>query len=111
MALKLKSYTFQDQEFQDVYVRIQKITISISDMETEKELSDRTIIEFTPTVECAAFAFIYASQEARQQNVRPLTRIGFIFPYDYTSGGNPYKAAYQALKNDLIVNNNEVADI
>lgn len=109
MALQT-SYEFQEQVFEEAYIRIQKIAIGVSDSEVEVEHLDKITIEFKTEVETLGFAFVYANAEARKLNVRAINRIGFQFIYDYTSGKNIFEEAYKALKADL-EKTNKVLDI
>jgi hypothetical protein len=99
MALK-SNYEFSGIEYQNAYFRIQKITLSISDKEIEVERDNKVFIEFNPDLEALAFVMIYADEDSRIKNVRPINRIGFQFKYDFEDG-NVMKRAYEALYNDL----------
>ena len=100
--MALKAYhEFQGIEYHNAYYRIQKISIGISDVEHEIDHGDKITVGFKKNVEILAFAMIYTDKESRDNNVRPLNRIGFQFQHDLDSGKNILSAAYEALKQDL----------
>ncbi len=109
MALKT-TYEFQGQEYPEAYIRIQKLAIGISEIDKEVDHGHKITIEFDTVTETLAFAMVYANEDARRNNVRPINRIGFQFKYDVDSGKNIIKEAYIALKADLS-KNNKVEDI
>lgn len=110
MAIKAH-HEFQGIEYAAAYYRIQKISIGISDVEYEIDHGDKITVGFKKNVETLAFAMIYADKDSRDNNVRPLNRIGFQFQYDLDSGKNILAVAYEALKQDLAQHATPVEDI
>lgn len=111
MAIK-SSYTFADGFYPEAYFIIRKISTGNSDEEYfETDENGFEYLAFKKQYETSAFVFVYADQEARLKNVRPLNAFGVEFEYDPETGGNIYKAAYEALKKTKTIEENLHEDV
>lgn len=99
MAIR-SNYEFSGIEYQNSYYRIQKISLAVSDKEVEVEYDDKVVVEFNTSIEAIAFVMVYADEDSRRNNVRPINRIGFQFKYNFDDG-NIMQRAYEALYTDL----------
>jgi hypothetical protein len=99
MAIRSK-YEFSGIEHENSYYRIQKISLAISDKEVEIDYDDKTVVDFKVEIEAIAFAMVYADEDSRKKNIRPINRIAFQFKYNFNDG-NIMQRAYEALYADL----------
>lgn len=99
MAIR-SNYEFSGIEYENSYYRIQKISLSISDKEVEVEYDDKVVVDFKIDIEAIAFVMVYADEDSRKKNVRPINRIAFQFKYNFDDG-NIMQRAYEALYADL----------
>ena len=58
------------------------------------------MVDFNTHIEAIAFVMVYADEDSRKKNVRPINRIAFQFKYNFDDG-NIMQRAYEALYADL----------
>lgn len=111
MALKV-NYDLNGDFYPDAYVKVQKVTGATAMVEEwVEDGKGNLILKYRKEPEHLAQIFVFPDEEARFNNARPLHHFGIEFEYDPQTGGNIYKAAYEALKNVKKISQEHYIDV
>jgi hypothetical protein len=111
MAIKA-NYEKGDVFAPEAYFKIVKLVMTSSDTEQVIE-DDRgwSKLVFEPIYSNLAMVMIYSDMEARRRNAAPIGQLGIEFEFNPNSTDNPWKCAYEALKNTKTIKDSIYCDI
>ena len=98
----ITNHEFQGNIYDSAYLKIAKISISNIDVEklVDNEDNEGQHVIFEKQTEAIAMVLVFADEESRILNVRPIHSFGFKFPYPNFSK-NIFQEAYENLFSDL----------